>query len=139
MGAQPAAEPLRQPLVGQRGQLVQSFDAVRLQPGGGLGADARYQQGEEGPNRTRASSAVSMRKPSGLSASEATLATSLFGPMPIEQASPVVRVTAALMRRPAALGRSTPVRSRYASSSPTTSTVSTWSCSTSMTARERSR
>ena len=77
-----------------------------------LGPMPGISRGGEAPKRSRACSAVSIRKPSGLSASEATLATSLFGPMPIEQASPVARVTAALIRRPAALGRSTPVRSR---------------------------
>ena len=67
------------------------------------------------------------------------MATSLLGPMPIEQLSPVRSAIAALTRRAAARGRSIPVRSRYASSSPTTSTRSTCSRSTSMTSRERAR
>ena len=67
--------------------------------------------GEESAKRSRASAAVSSRKPSGLSASDATLATSLLGPIPIEQRRPVLAVTAALILRAAARCRSSPVRS----------------------------
>ena len=68
--------------------------------------------GGEPAKRSRACSAVSSTKPSGFSASEATLATSLLGPMPMEQPSPVRSVTAALIRRAAARWRSKPLRSR---------------------------
>jgi hypothetical protein len=57
--------------------------------------------GEAAAKRTRASSAVSSTKPSGFSASEATFATSLFGPIPTEQVSPVCSRTASFTRRAA--------------------------------------
>ena len=60
-----------------------------LEPRDGLRADARDQARGGLREALRAPSAVSTRKPSGFSASEATFATSLFGPMPIEQVSPV--------------------------------------------------
>jgi hypothetical protein len=95
--------------------------------------------GEAPANRSRAISHDSTVNPSGLSASDATLATSLFGPMPIEHVSPVRSRTASLIRRAAAFGRSSGVRSMYASSRPTTCTRSTCSCSTAITSRERVR
>ena len=51
--------------------------------------------GEAPANRSHAISRESTTKPSGFSASEATLATSLLGPIPIEQVSPVASATAA--------------------------------------------
>ena len=87
--------------------------------------------------RSHACSRVSTTKPFGFSASDATFATSFVGPIPIEHARPVASSIAALTRRAAALGRSKPPRSRYASSSPTTSTRSTCSRRTAMTSRER--
>ena len=51
---QAGTEPLRQPLVGQSGQLVQPRDAALLELGGGLGPDARYEQGRGGPEALRA-------------------------------------------------------------------------------------
>ena len=66
----------------------------------------------EEPNRSQACSRVSTTKPRGFSASDATLATSLLGPIPIEQLSPVVRSMWAPSRRIAACGAGRPVRSR---------------------------
>ena len=63
----------------------------RAQPLDGLRADSRHQPHRDGPNRSQACSRLSTTNPRGFSASEATLATSLFGPIPIEQPSPVVR------------------------------------------------
>ena len=68
--------------------------------------------GDASAKRIRAPSAVSSRKPSGFSASDATFATSLFGPMPTLQVSPVSAFTASFTRRAAERCRSSPVRSR---------------------------
>ena len=68
--------------------------------------------GEAPAKRARASAADSTTKPSGFSASEATFATSLFGPSPTEQVRPVAVRAASLTRAAAARGRSKPVRSR---------------------------
>ena len=57
--------------------------------------------GEASAKRIRASSAVSSTNPSGFSASEATFATSLLGPRPTEQVSPVSVRTASFTRRAA--------------------------------------
>jgi hypothetical protein len=53
-----------------------------------------------------------MTKPRGFSASEATLATSLLGPIPIEQCSPVSVAIVCTSRRIAACGAGSPERSR---------------------------
>ena len=114
VGAQAVAEQLRQ--LGVRAS-APSWSR-RSTPRASQPLDASWARcpgtspGEAPPKRSRASAAVSERKPSGLSASEATFATSLLGPIPIEHARPVRSVTAALIRLPAALGRSKPVRSR---------------------------
>ena len=68
--------------------------------------------GGEPAKRSRACSRVSARKPSGFSASEATLATSLLGPMPIEHTSPVRSSTAAFTVRAVACGQPRSLRSR---------------------------
>ena len=73
-------------------------------------------------NRAQASSRESTTKPRGFSASEATLATSLLGPIPTEQPRPVASRISAIRRRIAACGATRSLRSRYASSRPATST-----------------
>jgi hypothetical protein len=67
------------------------------------------------------------------------LATSLLGPIPTEQPSPVVERISWATRRIAACGAAKPVNSRYASSSPTTSTVSTCERTIAITVAEVSR
>ena len=62
--------------------------------------------------REQACSRVSTTKPAGFSASEATFATSLFGPMPTEQMSCVAALISASSLRIAARGEYSPVRSR---------------------------
>ena len=62
--------------------------------------------GEALAKRALAWAASSTTKPSGFSASEATFATSLLGPRPTEQVSPVRVRTASLTRAAAARGRS---------------------------------
>ncbi len=104
-----------------------------------LGPMPGTRPGEASANRSRAPSAVSSRKPSGFSASDATFATSLLGPMPTLHVSPVSALTASLTARAAERCRSSPVRSRYASSRPTTSTRSTCCFRTAMTSLERER
>jgi hypothetical protein len=86
--------------------------------------------------RAQACSRLSTTKPRGFSASEATLATSLFGPIPIEHVSPVAASSSSRRARIAPTGAGISVRSRYASSSPTTSTVSTRSRTIRITASE---
>ena len=93
----------------------------------------------EAPNRAQACSRLSTTKPLGFSASEATLATSLLGPIPIEQPRPVPPSMCAARRRIAACGAGRPVRSRYASSSPMTSTASTKARTLAITSRDVSR
>ena len=68
--------------------------------------------GEAAAKRREASSRLSTTKPSGFSASDAIFATSLLGPIPIEQPRPVRSLIAAFTRRAAAFGRSMPVRWR---------------------------
>jgi hypothetical protein len=60
--------------------------------------------GGEEAKRWQACSRVSTTKPAGFSASEATLATSLLGPMPTEQVSSVAALISASSRRIAARG-----------------------------------
>jgi hypothetical protein len=57
--------------------------------------------GEAFAKRSRASAALSSTNPSGFSASEATFATSLLGPIPTEQVRPVSVRTASFTRRAA--------------------------------------
>ena len=61
--------------------------------------------------RAHASSRVSTTKPAGFSASEATLATSLLGPIPTEQVIPVSARISDTRRRTAARGATIPPRS----------------------------
>src|SRR5437588_396005 len=61
--------------------------------------------------RSHACSRVRTTNPLGFSASEATLATSLLGPIPTEQLRPVERSISATMRRIAACGAGIPLRS----------------------------
>ena len=62
--------------------------------------------------RSHAPSRLSDTSPAGFSQSLATLATSLFGPMPTEAESPVASRIAPTSRRIAAFGDRKPVRSR---------------------------
>ena len=68
--------------------------------------------GGEEAKRAHAWRRSSTTKPAGFSASEATLATSLFGPMPIEQVSSVADLISASSRRMAARGENSPSTSR---------------------------
>ena len=68
--------------------------------------------GGEEANLAHACSRVRTTKPAGFSASEATLATSLFGPIPTEQLSRSVRWISTTRRRMAARGLYSPSRSR---------------------------
>ena len=68
--------------------------------------------GDAEAKRAHASSRVSTTKPPGFSASEATLATSLLGPMPTDTLRPVAPRTSSTRRRIAARGATRPLRSR---------------------------
>ena len=92
--------------------------------------------GERPAKRSHACSRVSTTKPAGFSASEATFATSLLGPIPTEHVSCVARLISTTSRRMAARGLCRPSSARYASSSPTTSTRSTCARTTSIIVRE---
>ncbi len=63
-------------------------------------------------NRSHACSRLSTTNPCGFSASEATFATSLFGPMPTDAVSPVCSWISATIRRIPAFGAGSPVSSR---------------------------
>ncbi len=63
-------------------------------------------------NREHASSRVRTTNPEGFSASEATLATSLFGPMPTEEPSPVARCISPRIRSISSTGAGTSLSSR---------------------------
>ena len=67
--------------------------------------------GGEDAKRAHAASRSSTTKPAGFSASEATFATSLFGPIPTEHVSPIFREISATRRR-------SPARATSTSSSP---------------------
>ncbi len=68
--------------------------------------------GREDAKRSQACSRVSTTNPAGFSASEATLAISLLGPIPTEQTSCVAALISASSRRIAARGEYSPLRSR---------------------------
>jgi len=68
--------------------------------------------GGEPAKRSHACSRLSTTKPAGFSASDATFATSLLGPMPTEQLSWVARLISATSRRIAARGECSPSKSR---------------------------
>ena len=65
--------------------------------------------GRRSAKRAHASSRLSTTKPAGFSASEATFATSLFGPMPTEAVRPVAALISATIRRIAARGAIRPL------------------------------
>ena len=69
-------------------------------------------RGGASAKRSHACSRVSTTKPCGFSASEATLATSRFGPMPTDAVSPVSALISETRRRIAARGETSPVSSR---------------------------
>ncbi len=92
--------------------------------------------GGPAPKRASASSRETTTIPFGLPSSLVILASSRDSEMPTEQVSSVRSRISALIRRIVAFGEKIPVRSRYASSSPTTSTTSTFSRSTSITTAE---
>jgi hypothetical protein len=123
VGAQPRPEPLGELLVGvapRRPSVAMPSSSSRATVFGRCGHEA----GDASAKRIRAPSAVSSRKPSGFSASDATFATSLFGPMPTLQVSPVSALTASLTRaRRSGAGRAGEVEVGLVE--PTTSTRST--------------
>ena len=77
-----------------------------------LGPIPGSRPGAEPAKRSRACAALSTTKPSGFSASEATFATSLLGPIPIEQPRPVACVTARLHAQRRGARTVEPLRSR---------------------------
>ena len=68
--------------------------------------------GEACAKRAHACARLSTTNPAGFSASEATFATSLFGPIPTEHTIPLAAWISATSRRIAARGESSPARSR---------------------------
>jgi len=104
MRAEARPEGLRQSVLRRAAQLRERLDLVGRQALDGLRPDSGMRPGEWPAKRSIAISRDMTQKPSGFSASDATFATSLFGPMPIEQTSPVASWTAALTRRAAPSG-----------------------------------
>ena len=95
--------------------------------------------GDASAKRSQAISRLSATSPAGFSQSLATLATSLFGPMPTDAVRPVRARISPTSRRMAAFGATKPERSRYPSSMPTCSTVSMCVRTISQTAAEADR
>ena len=77
-----------------------------------LGPIPGTRPGGEAAKRSHACSRVSATIPAGFSASEATFATSLLGPIPTEHVSRVEALISATSRRIAARGENRPSRSR---------------------------
>ena len=91
---------------GERGRAQLGEPRHRLRP------DPRHETGR-GRREARARLlALSTTKPAGFSASEATFATSLFGPIPTEHTIPVALRISSTSRRIAARGESSPPTSR---------------------------
>ena len=106
------AEALDQRLLVGRGDRAERRQADRLERAAVFGPIPGISPGARRAKRAHACSRVSTTNPAGFSASEATFATSLFGPIPTEHVSPTSSAISATRRRIAARGENSPSRSR---------------------------